>query len=374
MNLLRKSKEQYKRVLFYTAVIWLLVSSPVFSKEFMMENDWRTAGILLVINAATVGFTFFTFYGIYADSAVSALSTAVYVLSVYRFERYMLERDMAELIFMAVLPLLFYGIYGIEAGKGIRAVLLLGIGGLVTAVLDIGLLEIAVITVIMTAVMAFFLNRNGKALLQIGIAVVVDCAAGGILWLGRMQNPENYSLIQKNGLQLSGLLAEFWKIKSKIPGLEEDALYKYPLGIGLFTLAGMGIFLGLWFLGHISFRNGGEKSVVGAAAVTVCLELCMTLKTFPWDRIQLMNGVTYRVAGALKTPAAFLTPVIFGCALIWGYLLDRNKKKKDSFLYLVCVASVVTAIIASGIYVMDVDNFTVDYYEMLQMQSGLETE
>lgn len=62
---------------------------------------------------------------------------------------------MAELIFMAVLPLLFYGIYGIEAGKGIRAVLLLGIGGLVTAVLDIGLLEIAVITVIMTAVMAF---------------------------------------------------------------------------------------------------------------------------------------------------------------------------------------------------------------------------
>jgi hypothetical protein len=119
---------------------------------------------------------------------------------------------------------------------------------------------------------------------------------------------------------------------------------------------------------------GGEKSVVGAAAVTVCLELCMTLKTFPWDRIQLMNGVTYRVAGALKTPAAFLTPVIFGCALIWGYLLDRNKKKKDSFLYLVCVASVVTAIIASGIYVMDVDNFTVDYYEMLQMQSGLETE
>lgn len=87
-----------------------------------------------------------------------------------------------------------------------------------------------------------------------------------------------------------------------------------------------------------------------------------------------MNGVTYRVAGALKTPAAFLTPVIFGCALIWGYLLDRNKKKKDSFLYFVCVASVVTAIIASGIYVMDVDNFTVDYYEMLQMQSGLETE
>ncbi|MFR3314622.1 MAG: hypothetical protein ACLTRK_00995 [Waltera sp.] len=160
MNLLRKSKEQYKRVLFYTAVIWLLVSTPVFSKEFMMENDWRTAGILLVINAVTVGFTFFTFYGIYADSAVSALSTAVYVLSVYRFERYMLERDMAELIFMAVLPLLFYGIYGIEAGKGIRAVLLLGIGGLVTAVLDIGLLEIAVITVIMTAVMAFFLNRN----------------------------------------------------------------------------------------------------------------------------------------------------------------------------------------------------------------------
>lgn len=152
---------------------------------------------------------------------------------------------MAELIFMAVLPLLFYGIYGIEAGKGIRAVLLLGIGGLVTAVLDIGLLEIAVITVIMTAVMAFFLNRNGKALLQTGIAVVVDCAAGGILWLGRMQNTENYSLIQKNGLQLSGLLAEFWKIKSKIPGLEEDALYKYPLGIGLFTLAGMGIFLGL---------------------------------------------------------------------------------------------------------------------------------
>ena len=109
MNLLRKSKEQYKRVLFYTAVIWLLVSTPVFSKEFMMENDWRTAGILLVINAVTVGFTFFTFYGIYADSAVSALSTAVYVLSVYRFERYMLERDMAELIFMAVLPLLFYG-------------------------------------------------------------------------------------------------------------------------------------------------------------------------------------------------------------------------------------------------------------------------
>ena len=374
MNLLRKSKEQYKRVLFYTAVIWLLVSTPVFSKEFMMENDWRTAGILLVINAVTVGFTFFTFYGIYADSAVSALSTAVYVLSVYRFERYMLERDMAELIFMAVLPLLFYGIYGIEAGKGIRAVLLLGIGGLVTAVLDIGLLEIAVITVIMTAVMAFFLNRNGKALLQTGIAVVVDCAAGGILWLGRMQNTENYSLIQKNGLQLSGLLAEFWKIKNKIPGLEEDALYKYPLGIGIFTLAGMGIFLGLWFLGHISFQNGGEKSVVGAAAVTVCLELCMTLKTFPWDRIQLMNGVTYRVAGALKTPAAFLTPVIFGCALIWGYLLDRNKKKKDSFLYLVCVASVVTAIIASGIYVMDVDNFTVDYYEMLQMQSGLETE
>ena len=194
MNLLRKSKEQYKRVLFYTAVIWLLVSTPVFSKEFMMENDWRTAGILLVINAATVGFTIFTFYGIYADSAVSALSTAVYVLSVYRFERYMLERDMAELIFMAVLPLLFYGIYGIEAGKGIRAVLLLGIGGLVTAVLDIGLLEIAVITVIMTAVMAFFLNRNGKALLQIGIAVVVDCAAGGILWLGRMQNPEKVLL------------------------------------------------------------------------------------------------------------------------------------------------------------------------------------
>ena len=170
MNLLRKSKEQYKRVLFYTAVIWLLVSTPVFSKEFMMENDWRTAGILLVINAVTVGFTFFTFYGIYADSAVSALSTAVYVLSVYRFERYMLERDMAELIFMAVLPLLFYGIYGIEAGKGIRAVLLLGIGGLVTAVLDIGLLEIA----------------------------VVDCAAGGILWLGRMQNTENYSLIQRD--------------------------------------------------------------------------------------------------------------------------------------------------------------------------------
>ena len=367
------NRKQFDQGIFYIVVIWLLASLPVFSKGFAAGDGWIMALLLLLINAFTVGTSFLACSRICQNPGSSAIGVAIYVLSVYRFDRCFIERDVRELVFMAVLPLLFYALCEIRAGKGMVPVLLLGVCCLGLALTDVGCWEVAFVTLVLTAVIAFFLTGNVRALLKTGIALGVGAVAGALLCLLRMRDLENISLIQGKGLSVSGILVEFWKIKSKIPGMEEEELYRNPEGIGLFVLAGLVCFLVLWFLGHIQFADGAQK-IAGAAAITAAFTLMLTLKSFPWDRLQFLNGMTYRMVGAIKTPAAFLTPVLFGCALAWCSLLENCRKKKDHWIYPVCVAVAVIAVIASGIYVMDVNNFTVDYYEMFQMQSGIGLE
>ena len=373
MKLSGMNRTQFDQGIFYIVVIWLLASLPVFSKGFAAGDGWIMALLLLLINAFTVGTFFLACYRLCQHPGISALGTAIYVLSIYRFDRCYIERDIQELVFMAVLPLLFYEICEIQAGKGIVSVLILGICCLGLALTDVGCWEVAFLTLVILAVTAFFLTGNGRALLKTGMVLGTGAVAGVLLCLLRMRDLENISLIQEKGLSISGILVEFWKIKSRIPGMEEEEMYRNPEGIGLLVLAGLACFLVLWFLGHIRLAEENQK-MAGAAAITAVFALMLTLKSFPWDRLQFLNGMTYRMVGAIKTPAVFLIPALFGCAMAWCCLLEKYQKKTDHFVYRICVAVAVIAVIVSGIYVMDVNNFTVDYYEMFQMQSGIGLE
>lgn len=378
MKLQGKNEGLYKQEIFFIVILWFLVSLPVFSKGGSGEGASGAATItILMINFFAVVTGFFAFMQMLGHVGIGALCTSLYVMSVYRFDRYMVERDIPELICMAIFPVVFCEIYELvsrQRSNGRRLLTYVIFTGcvLLLAFLDIGFFEVTAITVVILVIITVAITKKWKIFLEVAVAFGVGGIAGGLFWIPKLQDLLSIPLIQERGLHFSGIFISFWKIKEKIPGTDADAMYTIPEGVGFLTLAGICILLVLWFLGHLSFREKQEEYIVGAAAVTAVLELFMTLKSFPWDRLQLANGITYRMVGVLKTPAIFLTPVIFISALAWGYVIRRYITKKEVLLCSFCTAIVLIAVIVSGIYLTDVNNFYADYYEMMQMQNGIE--
>lgn len=380
MNLQGKNERLYKQEIFFLVILWFLVSMPVFSKSFLTEGVGVAMAIaILAINMLAVGVGFFTFKRMLEHLGISALCTALYVMSVYRFDRYMVERDIRELLCMAVFPAVICEIYELvseqrSGGKKILTYATLAGCVLLLAFLDIGFFEVTAITVFILAVVVAWMTKMCKILLEAAAPLAVGSIAGGLFWFSKLQDLSSIALIQEKGLQLSGIFISFWKIKKVIPEIDADELYMTPEGVGFLTLAGVGILLVMWFLGHVSFRKKREECMVGAAAVAAVLELFMTLKIFPWDRLQLVSGVMYRLVGVLKTPAIFLTPVVFISAWAWGYVIRKYQTQKAVFLSTFCTAVALIAVIVSGIYLEDANNVYADYYEMIQMQNGIETK
>lgn len=377
MKLLWKNREQYRVAFFYIVFIWLLVSMPVFSKGFFQEQtEWYIISMLLVINVLTIVNCYFAFYKIYEDYGISAICTAMFTLSVYRYGKYMLERDMNELFIMAILPVIFYAIYELATGKihekwSLCPDIILILCYLLTIAIDLKSYEIVAGTVVIILLVHFVSVRDYRQELELLITLIVPMPA----YLFRLSTSlSEFSLIQEKGTQLSSILVDFWLIKTEVMDNELDPICYQPGGIGLFALSGLFLFFVLWLSGHIRIKNQRRETFFTAIALNAVVLILMSLRAFPWDRIQLINGVTYRIIGVLEKPVNLICEAVLFLAICWGYLIKRCKEKYSEREYYFCVVVAVVAVLVSGVYIMDAGNMKTDYYAEIQMQNGIGEE
>lgn len=320
----------------------------------------------IVLNLATAIMAYYCFGKIFRDNHIGLMCSALYTLSIYRLDKIVVLGALGEASALTFMPLILYGLYRIftenieeKKYKTSYIPLMAGYTGIVqTHVLT------CEITIFLTIVLCIVMIR--KFVRKESLFEFVKAAAGTILlslWYIvpfvdyyisedlHIQHVSSRSL-QNEGANPVQLILHFYETgRNGDEGLM-DRLGILPEGVGLvLSLAGI-LFLIWWISGRLSKGDSviafGKVSVVFAAAL-----LFMSLKYFPWDKIQYINSVTESLIGSIQYPHRFwgwgtlLLTAVSGCCL-YRYKTENHRKG-----YYVCVICVLIALTTSSMFYND---------------------
>lgn len=327
-----------------------------------------TAGNLyfMALNLATAAIAYYCFGKIFSDAHIGLMCSALYTLSIYRLDKIIVLGALGEASALTFMPLVLYGLYRIFTenvkDKKYRTAyipLLAGYTGIVqTHVLT------CEITIFLTLVLCIVMVK--RLLRKECLFAFVKAAVGTILlnlWYLvpfadyyfsedlHIKNLSSRSL-QNEGTNPVQLILHFYQTGRNGDESFMDRLGISPEGVGLIlSLAGI-LFLILWISGKLPKRDRvmalGKVSVVFAAAL-----LFMSLKYFPWDKIQYINSVTESLISSIQYPHRFwgwgtlLLTAVSGCCL-YRYKSGNNQKA-----YYTCIICVMIALTTSSMYYND---------------------
>lgn len=309
----------------------------------------------IALNIATACISYYCFGRMFKSPKIGMAASALYTLSVIRIFKLVMVGAIGEGSAITFIPLVLYGLYCIftkdteeSCFKTAWVPLAIGYAGLIqTHVLTCEITAFVTILICLFYVRKVFCRKHFLNLVKAALA-----AAGMSLWylvpfldyyLTEDVHIKHVSArtIQAEGLTFGQLLHHFWKIGDASVA---DTLYDTPTGIGLLLAVGLLAFPGLW----ISQRFEKEKltGFVKLSALLGTLLLIMSLKVFPWDKIQFIHPIAASLVSSLQFPNRFLG---WACALlitVYGYLLsytERKGCKQASFaLYVLVLVSITT--------------------------------
>lgn len=312
----------------------------------------------MALNLATAVIAYCCFAKIFKDNRIGLMCSALYTLSIYRLDKIVVLGALGEASALTFMPLVLYGLYRIftedireKRYKTAYIPLMAGYTGIVqTHVLT------CEITIFLTLVLCMVMIKRfirRECLLEF-----VKAAAGTVLlslWYTvpfidyyisedlHIQHVSSRSL-QNEGASPIQLILHFYETgRNGDEGLM-DRLGILPEGVGLIlSLAGI-LFLIWWIAGKLSEKDAviafGKMSVAFAAAL-----LFMSLKYFPWDKIQYINSVTESLIGSIQYPHRFwgwgtlLLTAVSGCCL---YRYKAENRIKGYYALVICVLIALT--------------------------------
>lgn len=379
MSILFCEDRRKRQNIFFAMLIIIFTSVPIFQCYFINYRDtFATDIIFLVCNFMTVCVSLICFERIFNSNIIGAVCCALYTLSVYRLGRLIVFKNINELIAMIFIPLIVYGLYVVSTRekneKELRfSVIPLSIGYAGIIMSDLPTFEIVMIVTAVICIFVMITRRKIRQLLIVAEAGLAGILLGGWSIFTQIKDMDVFDTIQSKGLYLSGLFIQFWKIESNMPGNDPSTLYYNPVGLGMVPLIGLVIFLFLWFAGRIVPSNNDKDSFMCSMSVASVVLIMMSLRLFPWDRIQTVNDITNRMVGMLESPERFLGMAAVCTTISIGYVLVLLKEKCRASKQMYCAGIIVVliGIMTSGLYLIDEGNRSADYYNIVNMNDGI---
>ncbi len=297
--------------------IFLYIPAVLRILGFTLQESY--ACFLFLLNAATCLISYFGFKSVFRDWKLGLLGSAVYTLSIYRLYKMYSWGALGEAQSMVFLPLIFCAVYHIFTDEGEdekygRLWVPLGIG--FAGIILCHVLTVEITVLFLAAACVVFWKRlfRRKTFLLFAKGAVFAAALTAWFVIPFLDYYLNVDMvihhvstrtIQEVGLYPANLLFAFFLRGSTRDLAAYGMQYMEALGIGLpLTAAGLGIGM-MWLFGYMRKRTGlvlGAKLALlfGGAA---CL---MSLSSFPWTRIQFLNGVTEKLVSSIQYPNRFL--------------------------------------------------------------------
>lgn len=293
------------------------------------------------LNIATAGISYYCFSRIFKNRYIGLICSGLYTLSVFRIYRLVIVSTVGEGSAITFMPLILYGFYRVltenpkeKAYKTAWICLALGYAGVIqTHVLS------CEITAVLTVIACLIFVR--KILRRETFLELVKGALGAValsLWylipfLDYYINEDVHikhvsrRTIQDRGVYLRQLIFPIERIGSNAA---PDNGGIFSPGVGLVFVLGFIMFLVLWLCGRWKKENG-PVTVLGKASVIFsgCL-MAASLRIFPWDWIQSLNGLTASLVSSLQFPYRFLgwgtvfLTTVFGCCL-WYFAAYKKQ-------------------------------------------------
>lgn len=385
-----------RNCLFFTAVIGLAASVPFLYGYGVAEEDMayylqRTSGVRngllcipgifrsmglsaqtgfclygVLLSFAAAGISCYCFSRIFESSGIGIVCSALYTLSAFRTCKLVLSGALGESTAAVFLPLVLYGLYRIfteePSDKRYRTAwipLMLGLGGVLQSHLVSWVITLG-------GVLLFCLLFIRRVFRRGTFLALMKGAAGSLLisiwfWIPllvsfvRQEVHMHYTpdTIQSRGLYPAQLAFHFWMIGTEPPGSENGMQYAMPMGVGLVLLSVLGIFLILWFSG--AFSDGRQdKSLPFArkAAVVGGIFLLMSLKSFPWDKIQSLCLGTAKLVNRIQLPDRFLGWGTLCLVFLSGFCMRWFMKHNRRLLWGMAVAAAI-CVFTSDLYLLD---------------------
>ncbi len=300
----------------------------------------------ICLNFATAWIAWYCFGKIFRDNRIGLMCSGFYTLSIMRLYRVAIVNAIGEGSAITFLPLIFYGVYCIFAGKNDRGrkawiPLVLGYTGIIqTHVLTCEITLFLMLLFCVICIRKVFCTPVFTALVKAVLAVI-----GLNFWYIvpfldyyltqdiRIRHASGRT-IQDRGLYLSQMLVNIWS-DEKIQSFEERGFQNVvALSPGYVGLLALVVFGGVWIWWKIAGRD--MSTTVWRAAeisfVFALIMLCMTLQNFPWNSIQKWGELPAVLISSLQFPYRFLGWAMVFLTMLFGCCLWIFRKKRVTYL------------------------------------------
>lgn len=316
----------YGETLLYPLTIFRLIG-------FTVTDSYRL--IVFVITVATVLIAYFSFRKIFGDAYVGLFCSALYSLSVFRIHRTYIKSAWGECFGIMLLPLIFYGVWriytqGVEEKSYKRSWVPLGVG---FALLFQSHLLSCEITVFFLVILCCVLWR--KTFCPRTFLVLVKAVVFSVLLSAWFMVPfVDYMLtgdfvihhvsgrtIQSRGLFPVHLFLTFFRGGGNVffdsNGMADSA----PIGVGSVLVTALVLLALLFFTGKSREMKKEERALGAIAGIFSVMAMIMSLRLFPWDRIQALSSITAVLVSSLQIPDRLLCIAVVCLTAVAGVLM-----------------------------------------------------
>lgn len=322
---------------------------------------------VIALNALTVWIAYYSFSRIFRNKYIGVAGSALYTLSVFRIYKLVITSAVGEGSAVTFMPLVVYGFWRVftedvheKTYRSCWIPLALGYAGLLqTHVLSCEIT--AFLTLLMCVVFIKKIFRR-----ETFIELCKGAGAALLLSLWFLVPFLDYYIredlhikhvwarpIQERGLYLAQLPFNWWRLGDNAVIGELGMRHSHALGVGFILTLGFLIFGGLWFFGRLKSMDRRIYNIGRLSFGFSALLMCMSLESFPWDKIQNSGRLAASLVSSLQFPNRFLGwastfLVVLCCCCL--YYFWKNKQKT---LYFVGILCVLTGIATSGLYLDD---------------------
>ena len=344
----------YANGIFYCDVL-LYFPALLRLAGFTIATSYNCYCILL--NIVTAWIAWYCFTRIFNDYRIGMMCSALYTLSLFRIYMLAVVGAVGEGTAATFLPLIFYGMHriftGDEKSREYRSSwlwLAFGYAGILQS--HMLSCEIAGFLTIILCIIGVKKILKGPAFLELLKGALG--ALGLSLWyvvpfLDYYLTQDIHvrhiggRTIQERGFYLAQLFTPSFGARAQAYLEQRGMVDMEPIGPGLICFLTAIVFLILLIGGKLACHkeNEGERGILLTAKVSAfyaCMLLAMTLRIFPWDRIQRSNELVNVLVSSLQFPRRFLSWSMVFLVMLFGTCMMHYAKKRFAYwMGLLCV-------------------------------------
>lgn len=322
---------------------------PAFLRLIGFTLQGSLQWFLAALNIATCLLSYYSFRKIFSSEKIGLFCSALYTLSIYRLYKMYSWSALGEVQALTFLPLILYGfwlLYTVDIHsreyKKAWIPLMLGMSGIVechvlTCEMTVGFMVLACLILWKKT----FRGQTILAFLKAIAGVILLNAWFLIPFLDYMLTQDmvihhvSARTMQDKGLYPAQLFLAFFHRGASRDLVENGLRNVEAMGVGITLIAGLFLFVWLWFFKGREKECAQEGSIKNTrksqdiekagklASVLGVLAMAMSLSAFPWTQIQFLNSLTMALVSSIQYPnrflmiATLLLTFVCGVAVLW---------------------------------------------------------